>query len=100
MFRKTGAQATGGFTRLVMDPCVPCKWRRVRAEVPFLGARYHICVENPERVECGVVACTVDGELLDVVRRSEHLERRVAMIPIDGLRKGRDCEIVVRLGRK
>jgi len=87
-----------GLRHLIIDPSLPARWRRVTAEVPLLGAKYTVLVENPRRAECGVAECTVDGELLDVVRHSEMLERRVAAIPIEGLRKGRDCKIVVRLG--
>jgi cellobiose phosphorylase len=50
--------AIGG---LLLDPCVPKSWKKFSARRTFRGATYNIQFENPDGVECGVVAVDVDG---------------------------------------
>ncbi len=47
---------------LIVDPCVPKKWRGFKAKRTFRGSTYNITVTNPQRVEKGVKSLTVDGK--------------------------------------
>lgn len=49
------------FEGLLIDPCLPRRWKRVRIRRPFRGAVYDITIRNPEGVHSGVKRITVDG---------------------------------------
>lgn len=49
---------------LVVDPCIPTEWDGFTQVRQYRGATYHVKVENPENVSCGVTEITVDGEKL------------------------------------
>jgi cyclic beta-1,2-glucan synthetase len=47
--------------RLRIAPCIPPEWDQFRVVYRFGGSRYRIAVENPEHVQQGVRAVTLDG---------------------------------------
>jgi N,N'-diacetylchitobiose phosphorylase len=49
---------------LVVDPAVPSDWPGFEVTRVFRGAKYHITVENPERVSSGVRELRVNGRLV------------------------------------
>jgi len=71
---------------LVVDPVIPPGWKGFRAERVFRGARYIVEVANPDGVERGVVAITVDG-------------RPIAGTVIAPRPAGAVCRVSVRMGR-
>ena len=50
---------------LKVDPCVPHEWDGLTLTRKYRGATYVIDVENPDHVQKGVVAVSVDGEVID-----------------------------------
>ena len=50
---------------LKVDPCVPHEWDALTLTRKYRGATYVIDVENPDHVQKGVVAVSVDGEAVD-----------------------------------
>ena len=49
------------FDGLIIDPCIPSDWKHYEVRRVFRGATYLISVDNPDGVEHGVRAITVDG---------------------------------------
>ncbi len=49
---------------LVIDPCIPTKWKGFSLVRKFRGAEYRISIKNPQGVSKGVKSMTVDGKLL------------------------------------
>ena len=49
------------FDGLIIDPCIPSDWKHYEVRRIFRGATYLISVDNPDGVEHGVRAITVDG---------------------------------------
>ncbi|HEY5466986.1 MAG TPA: glycosyl transferase, partial [Clostridia bacterium] len=47
---------------IVMDPCIPGKWKEYAIEYKYLDTGYHIRVTNPEGLCKGVRQITVDGK--------------------------------------
>ncbi len=47
---------------LLIDPCIPAHWPRVKVTRRFRGGVYHISIENPNGYTGGVHSITVDGE--------------------------------------
>lgn len=47
---------------LVIDPCIPSKWKGFSASRSFRGCRYFITVRNPKKVSKGVAKMTIDGK--------------------------------------
>lgn len=52
------------FEGLVIDPCLPRKWKECFIRRPFRGAVYEVYIKNPQGVEWGVKEITVDGKKL------------------------------------
>ncbi len=50
---------------LMVDPCVPHEWEGFSFTRKYRGATYLIQVENPNRVQKGVVSMSVDGERVE-----------------------------------
>jgi cellobiose phosphorylase len=50
---------------LVIDPCVPKKWKQFRIRRRFRGKIYDVTVRNPKGVEKGVKKILVDGQPLE-----------------------------------
>ena len=53
------------YNGLVIDPCIPKKWKKCRITRPFRGAVYEISIKNPKAKEKGVKKIFVDGEEID-----------------------------------
>ena len=70
---------------LVVDPCIPHRWRGYEVTRRFRGATYHIRVRNPKRVCRGVRRVTVDGRPV-----------RGNVLPI--VDAGESCRVDVELG--
>ena len=51
-------------TTLLLDPVIPASWPRFELAYKHRSARYHITVENPQRVSRGVSSATLDGNAL------------------------------------
>jgi cellobiose phosphorylase len=49
---------------LIVDPCIPKRWKRCFIRRPFRGAIYEIEIENPKGLERGVREMVVDGKTL------------------------------------
>jgi cellobiose phosphorylase len=69
---------------LVIDPCIPSTLNGFTAKRDFRGVTYHITVKNPNAVEKGVAAMTVDGELV-----------KGNMIPFDSSKKEVTVEVTM-----
>jgi cellobiose phosphorylase len=46
---------------LVIDPCIPKRWKNYTVHRVFRGTTYHIKVSNPKGVSKGIKQLTVDG---------------------------------------
>ena len=66
---RVGLEALLGFrlrgTRLLLDPCIPGDWPGFEITYRHRSTIYHIAIENPDGVERGVRALTLDGRPLD-----------------------------------
>ena len=49
------------YNGLVIDPCIPAKWKSFKVKRVFRGATYDIQVTNPKGVNKGVKSLKVDG---------------------------------------
>jgi cyclic beta-1,2-glucan synthetase len=65
---RLGLEAMLGLRRLGdvlrIDPCIPSTWSSYEMKYKSGGSTYHILVNNPEGVNCGVVEITMDGKSL------------------------------------
>jgi cellobiose phosphorylase len=68
---------------LVIDPCIPARWKTYTVKRHFRGACLHITVNNPDGVETGVASVSVNGV--------------PAKMPLT-VQKGKEYIIVVRMG--
>jgi cyclic beta-1,2-glucan synthetase len=50
---------------LSLDPCLPPDWRNAKLHYRFGGSFYDITINNPDRVDKGVVRVEVDGVVMD-----------------------------------
>lgn len=53
------------YNGLIIDPCIPSKWKSFRARRVFRGVTYDINVRNPKNVNKGIKSLTVDGIKLE-----------------------------------
>ncbi len=53
------------FEGLLIDPCIPKRWKRCEVTKRFRGATYHITIENPRRRSKGIKEILVDGRKLN-----------------------------------
>ncbi|MFA5875775.1 MAG: glycosyl transferase [Candidatus Margulisiibacteriota bacterium] len=51
-----------GYEGLVIDPCIPARWKGFEAKRKFRGDTYYITVRNPQGIEKGVKSITLDGK--------------------------------------
>jgi cyclic beta-1,2-glucan synthetase len=51
---------------LIVNPCIPKKWKGFEVAYRYRTARYEIVVENPSEVCRGIVRCTLDGASLPI----------------------------------
>ena len=72
------------FDGLRVDPCIPADWKGFSVTRKWRGSTYEIHVSNPEGVEKGVRAITVDG-------------KEVEVLPV--LPAGSVCRAEVRMGK-
>ena len=49
---------------LLVDPCIPSPWEGFSVQRKFRNANYQITVTNPEHVQRGIKAVTVDGSAI------------------------------------
>ena len=79
---------------LYLDPVIPAAWPGFEIKLRQGGRRYDVVVENPDRVQTGVISATLDGAPVDV----KPLDVEPLSIPLveDGLLH----RLEVRLGRK
>ena len=49
------------YNGLVIDPCIPKKWRSFKVKRVFRGATYDIEVKNPKGVNKGIKSLKADG---------------------------------------
>ncbi|KAF0135129.1 MAG: cepB [Candidatus Saganbacteria bacterium] len=47
---------------LIIDPCIPAKWKGFEVKKYFRGSNYFITVRNPKGVNKGIKSLTVDGK--------------------------------------
>ncbi|MHB8381389.1 MAG: GH36-type glycosyl hydrolase domain-containing protein [Candidatus Binataceae bacterium] len=70
---RTGLEWILGFrlrgTTLIVEPCIPSGWRGYEITFKYHSARYEISVENPHRVNRGVVRVELDGKEMQEVPR-------------------------------
>ena len=83
---------------VIVDPCLPAKWKKATASITFLGGTYTIQIRNPKGVESGVVEIKLDGEIIGERRACPRLGRSLAAIPISAFKQGRNGVIEVRMG--
>jgi len=62
-----------GYEGLVVDPCVPGKWKGFTVTRAFRGATYRIAVSNPKGVCKGVASVEVDGKAVGPVGKAASL---------------------------
>ena len=64
---RVGLESILGFhlrgNRLELNPCIPAGWKQYEITYRHRSATYHIVVENPDGVEKGVKAVTLDGQV-------------------------------------
>lgn len=64
---RAGLESILGFQKngdiLIMDPCIPRKWRTYVIQYQYLTSRYDITVSNPEGLNQGVRQLTIDGAI-------------------------------------
>ena len=63
---------------LVLDPCIPGRWKGYTVTRRFRGADYVITVRNPKGVERGVASVTLDGRPLPPSRGRDGFKLPVA----------------------
>ncbi len=51
---------------LTLDPCIPSSWPKFNIKLRHGSARYELEVENPDGVQRGIVAATLDDQTLSV----------------------------------
>jgi len=47
---------------LVIDPCIPKKWKGFKAKRTFRGSTFYITVKNPKSVTKGIKSLTINGK--------------------------------------
>jgi N,N'-diacetylchitobiose phosphorylase len=52
------------FAGLIVDPCVPAAWKEFKVTRQWRGATFHITVKNPNGVQKGIQAVTLNGQLV------------------------------------
>ena len=50
---------------LLIDPCIPEHWDKLKITRPFRDSVYKITIHNPAHVQSGVVELKVDGEVIE-----------------------------------
>ena len=87
-----------GLADLVIDPVLPAGWKRVSAELPFLGGRWRIRISNLRGVECGVGKLLIDGRPAGRRIHDARLDRKVVAVDVASLTAGADHDVEIVLG--
>jgi N,N'-diacetylchitobiose phosphorylase len=53
------------FDGLVVDPCIPSDWKEFKVTRQWRGASFNIAVKNPDGIEKGVKAVTLNGRNIE-----------------------------------
>ena len=53
------------YNGLIIDPCIPSKWKEFKVSRRFRGAVYKITVKNPYRLNRGVKSLIIDGKKIE-----------------------------------
>ncbi|HTY12611.1 MAG TPA: glycosyl transferase [Candidatus Omnitrophota bacterium] len=53
------------YNGLVVDPCIPSKWKGFEVKRVFRGDTYYITVRNPKGAEKGIFSLSVDGKRIN-----------------------------------
>jgi cellobiose phosphorylase len=80
-----------GHHQLLIDPCIPKKWKGLKVHRKWRGATYQIEIRNPRRASAGVTELYLDGELLPgnaipAPRRKRERHRVLAILGPGGSR--------------
>jgi cyclic beta-1,2-glucan synthetase len=71
-------------TKLCIDPCIPRHWPGYSMHFRYHGAVYDIAVENPRRVNRGVMLIELDGKTLtareDIPLLDDGAEHRIRIV--------------------
>lgn len=81
------------FEGLVVNPCLPSRWRGFTARRQFRGATYEIEVQNPEHVNSGVKEIRINGSVY-----TSSQEKRTPILPV--FPAGSTQAVVVTLGKQ
>ncbi len=54
-----------GFDGLIVDPCIPEDWKGFNVTRQWRGAKFNIAVTNPEGLQKGVKAVTLNGHAVE-----------------------------------
>ena len=88
---RTGLESILGFQKngdtLVIEPCIPAKWKRYAIQYQYMDTQYAIIVQNPDGICKGVREVHIDGQ---------HIQGNVIPLANDGLTH--DVEVI--LGEK
>jgi cellobiose phosphorylase len=76
---------------LVVEPCIPASWKHYSVQRLFRGATYRISVENPEGVDNGVAALTINGKDIPLAGVSRSVTLPVA-------KKGTTVDVKIVMG--
>ena len=91
---RVGLEAILGFTKrgntLRLDPCIPAHWDRVTIDYTYRSTRYHIEVRNPNGVNRGVTALSVDGVPAgdDVIALTDDEQQHEVVVEMGAVRAG------------
>ncbi|MDD5449435.1 MAG: hypothetical protein PHO42_02425 [Candidatus Omnitrophica bacterium] len=70
------------FGGLLIDPCLPKKWKRCFIRRPFRNAVYEITIKNPAGVESGIKEIRVDGKAINGNLVRPHKDGRVHKVEV------------------
>lgn len=70
------------FEGLLIDPCLPRKWKECFIRRPFRGAIYEVYIKNPQGVEYGVKEIIVDGKKLNTNIIKPHRDAKVHKVEV------------------
>ncbi len=70
------------FNGLLIDPCLPRKWKECFIRRPFRGAIYEVSIKNPDGVEYGVKGITVDGKKLNGQLIKPHRDGKIHRVEV------------------
>lgn len=92
---RAGIEGLLGLTRagntLILNPCFPCDWPELRAEVVIDGAHFAITIANPNRSGHGIDTAVMEG--LDMAPENGQLR-----VPLSACASGQTCILSVTLG--